>query len=148
LKKALVGIQNLGYGATSGGSLWWVRRKKVLKYVLKIINYIYLCIVINTSKKMIVLNFSNFRKNLASVFDTIEADFERAFISRPNGKTLVVLSLEDFESMQETAYLNSTKANVAHLDESILQARSGRVRTFKAEGFDINNILKNENSSN
>ncbi len=97
---------------------------------------------------MIVLNFSNFRKNLASVFDTIEADFERAFISRPNGKTLVVLSLEDFESMQETAYLNSTQANVAHLDESIRQARSGRVRSFKAEGFDLNNILKNENPSN
>jgi antitoxin YefM len=93
---------------------------------------------------MIVLNFSNFRKNLASVFDTIEADFERAFISRPNGKTMVVLSLEDFESMQETAYLNSTKANIAHLEASIAQAKSGKIRSFNTDDFKLSTLAENE----
>jgi len=93
---------------------------------------------------MIVLNFSNFRKNLASVFDTIETDFERAFISRPNGKTMVVLSLEDFESLQETAYLNSTKANIAHLEASIAQVKSSKIRSFKADDFNLSTQAKNE----
>jgi len=47
-------------------------------------------------------------------------------VVRSKGKTVVVMSLEEYNSIQETIYLNSTLANRARLETSI-----ARIETTK-----------------
>ncbi|HEU5290562.1 MAG TPA: type II toxin-antitoxin system Phd/YefM family antitoxin [Cyclobacteriaceae bacterium] len=48
-------------------------------------------------------------------------------LSGPKKRDFVVLTLEQFNSMEETAHLLSTKANTERLLESIAQDRAGNV---------------------
>ena len=45
----------------------------------------------------------------------------------------VLISLADYQSMEETAYLLSSPANRAHLERSLKQAQSGKLATFPVE---------------
>ena len=59
---------------------------------------------------MLVANVSQFRKNLKSYLDSV-ADNNDTLIVSGNGKTVVVISLEDYNNMDETEYLLSNTAN-------------------------------------
>ncbi len=67
---------------------------------------------------MRVANVSDLRKNLKSYIDHI-ADTSDTLIVNGNGKTVVMISLEDYNSLDETAYLLSNKSNAKRLKESI-----------------------------
>ncbi|MBT8340378.1 MAG: type II toxin-antitoxin system Phd/YefM family antitoxin [Desulfatitalea sp.] len=45
----------------------------------------------------------------------------------------VRISLEDYQSMEETAYLLSPQANRAHIEKAFKQARSGALITLPAK---------------
>jgi antitoxin YefM len=49
------------------------------------------------------------------------------FFATDSGEQVVMLSLEDFNSWQETIYLLSNPANATHLQKSIEQVRRGGV---------------------
>lgn len=53
-------------------------------------------------------------------------DREPIIITRKRDQAVVMISLDDFESMQETAYLRRSPANVERLDAAIAQLESGR----------------------
>lgn len=74
---------------------------------------------------MKVTTYTNLRQNLASLLDGVQEDHEPLLITRGNGRHAVVLSLDDFNAFQETAYLTSTPANARRLKESIAALRSG-----------------------
>ncbi|ANH84153.1 hypothetical protein A8C56_22645 [Niabella ginsenosidivorans] len=61
---------------------------------------------------MLVANVSQFRKNLKSYIDSVH-DNNDILIITGNGKTVVMISLDDFNSYDETEYLTSTEANKA-----------------------------------
>jgi len=67
---------------------------------------------------MQVANISQFRKNIKSYIENV-ADNHDPLIINGNGKTVVVISLEDYNSLDETAYLTSTDANKSRLDSAI-----------------------------
>ena len=68
---------------------------------------------------MLVTNVSELRKNLKSYIDTV-SDNNDTLIVHSNGKTVVMISLKDYnESYDETAYLTSTAANKERLDSAI-----------------------------
>jgi antitoxin YefM len=73
---------------------------------------------------MKVANVSELRKNLKSYIDYI-ADTSDTLIVNGNGKTVVMISLEDYNSLDETAYLLSNKANAKRLKES-MEALAGK----------------------
>jgi len=73
-----------------------------------------------------VKTFSEARANLKSVMDGVVADHMPVIISRRKAEPVVMISLADWNSMQETAYLNSTAANRKALDESIAQLDAGQ----------------------
>lgn len=77
---------------------------------------------------MRVINFSEARNNLKKVIDTVTEDADYTVISRRDAPHAVLMSLETFNSLQETVYLLKAPANAAHLARSIRQLRQGKTR--------------------
>ena len=72
-----------------------------------------------------VKTFSDARANLKSVMDQVVNDHVPMIISRRKAEAVVMISLSDWNSWQETAYLNSTPANRAALDQAMAEANAG-----------------------
>jgi antitoxin YefM len=75
---------------------------------------------------MQVVNFTEARNNLKSIFDTVYHDHEDVIVNRKNGENVVVISLEKYNSMNETAYLMRSTANRKHILESLEELESGK----------------------
>ena len=80
---------------------------------------------------MKVINYSDFRKDLATHLNDVEANDDVLIVSRTGGRNVVVISMEAYESLTETDYLLSTKANRTHLQESIEQYKKGDYKEFQ-----------------
>ena len=83
---------------------------------------------------MNVTTISKFRKNTKDYFDQVIEDKDTLLITRSDGQTVVVMTLDDYNSKIETDYLNSHQANRKHLEESIAQARAGKVEKHNLLG--------------
>ena len=61
---------------------------------------------------MDAMTYSSARANLARTMDRVCDDHEALIITRHRGQAVVLLSLEDFQALEETAYLlrNSSSA--------------------------------------
>lgn len=68
-----------------------------------------------------------FRANMKGLLAEVESEQDILILSGPKKKNFVLLTLQQFNVMQETAHLLSTPANTAHLMESITQHKSGNV---------------------
>lgn len=68
---------------------------------------------------------TDLRKNLSAMMDAVTADHEPLLVTRAGGKPVVMLSLEDYEAMDETTYLLASPANAAVLRRSIAQLKNG-----------------------
>lgn len=78
---------------------------------------------------MNVITFSEARASLKSVMDDVCKDHNPTVVTRVSGEHVVMLSLADFNSMEETMYLLSSPKNGNRLMESIAQLKAGRVHT-------------------
>ncbi|MES2112187.1 MAG: type II toxin-antitoxin system prevent-host-death family antitoxin [Bacteroidota bacterium] len=74
---------------------------------------------------MEVLSFTEFRKNLAKNLDRVNDDADIVIVSRSKGKNVVVMDLDEYNSINETMHLLSTSANRKRLDESINESKRG-----------------------
>ena len=75
---------------------------------------------------MEVLNYTEFRKNLTKSLNKVNDDAEIVVVSRSKGKNVVVMGLEEYNSIQETLHLMSTVANRKRLDEAIQELETGK----------------------
>jgi antitoxin YefM len=65
-------------------------------------------------------SYSELRKNLAATLDRVNEDHEPVLITRDEGKPAAVLmSLEDYASFEETAYLLRSPRNAEILRDAI-----------------------------
>ena len=78
---------------------------------------------------MRVVNYSDFRNNLAQSLNAVNDDREIVVVSRTKGKNVVVMDLEEYNAIQETLHLTSNAKNRQRLTESIQEMNDG---TFKA----------------
>jgi antitoxin YefM len=69
--------------------------------------------------RMKTLSSTDLRANLASVMDRVNDDHEPVIVTRARGKPVVLVSLEDWASMDETTYLLASPANRAALMSAI-----------------------------
>lgn len=76
---------------------------------------------------MNVTSISKFRKNSKSYFDQVIEDKDVLLITRNDGQTVVVMTLDQYNSQAETGYLNSSPANRKHLEKSMESLREGRL---------------------
>jgi antitoxin YefM len=71
-------------------------------------------------------SYSDLRKNLAAMLDSVIADHAPVVITRDKGKPAAVLmSLEDFASYEETRYLLRSPANADRLIDAIGELERG-----------------------
>ena len=68
-----------------------------------------------------------FRTNIKALLAEVESEQDILILSGPKKKGFVLLTLQQFNAMQETAHLLSTPANTAHLMGSIAQHKTGKV---------------------
>ena len=72
------------------------------------------------------ISYTAARENLASTMDRVGNDHTPVIITRNRDQSVVMLSLEDFESLEETAYLMRSPANAKRLLEAIHALESGK----------------------
>ena len=70
---------------------------------------------------------TNFRQKMKEHLNEIQEDQDILVLTGPKKKDFVVLTLEMFNAMEETAHLLSTSANTKRLMESIAQDKAGKV---------------------
>jgi len=80
---------------------------------------------------MRVMNFTDARNKLKKVIDQVVADADFTVITRRDAPDAVVMSLDTFNSIMETAHLLRSPANAQHLARSISQYRKGKAKARK-----------------
>ncbi len=73
---------------------------------------------------MKAISYTHARNNLAEVTDAVCADRNPVLITRQKGPSVVMLSWDDYRSLEETAYLLRSPKNAARLAESIAEAEA------------------------
>lgn len=84
---------------------------------------------------MTAITYTAARENLASTMDQVCTDHDPVIITRNRDQAVVMLSLEDYESLQETAYLLRSPANARRLLSSIDSLNKGK--TIKKSAKDL-----------
>jgi antitoxin YefM len=75
---------------------------------------------------MKVVNYSEFRSNLTENLNAVNENREIVIVSRTQGKNVVVMDLDEYNSIQETLHLTSTKVNRKRLEEAIEEMKKGK----------------------
>jgi antitoxin YefM len=75
---------------------------------------------------MRVVNYTEFRNNLAESLNIVNDDGDIVIVSRSKGKNVVVMSLEEYNSIQETLHLTSTVTNRKRLDKAVKNMNEGK----------------------
>lgn len=75
---------------------------------------------------MDAITYSNARANLANTMNRVCEDHEPLIITRNSEQSVVMLSLEDFNALEETAYLLRSPANARRLLAAMKQLTDGQ----------------------
>jgi antitoxin YefM len=78
---------------------------------------------------MKAITYTAARQNLAKTMENVCRDHSPVIVTRKSSESVVIMSLEDFEALEETAYLLRSPKNTRRLIESIVQLENG-------EGFE------------
>lgn len=82
---------------------------------------------------MKAITYTAARENLASTIDQVCNDRDPVIITRKRNQSVVMLSLEDYESLEETAYLLRSPANAKRLMSSIEAIEKGNLLKQKID---------------
>ena len=74
---------------------------------------------------MLTTSISDFRKNIKKYLDSVTENFETLIINRGKDTGVVVISLEEYNSLNATQHELSSKSNESRLDSAIEKLRSG-----------------------
>lgn len=74
---------------------------------------------------MDAITYSYARSNLSRTMDQVCDDHTPIIITRKSQRSVVILSLEDYEALEETAYLLRSPKNARRLLESVIELESG-----------------------
>jgi len=72
---------------------------------------------------------TDLRANLSKMMDQVNDDHEPLIVTRAKGKPVVMISLEDYDAMDETTYLLSSPANKKALMKAIAEGDESRFVT-------------------
>lgn len=75
---------------------------------------------------MDAVNYSDLRRHLRDYMQRVYEEREPLIVTRKNNENVVLMSIDQYNSLVETDYLLSTDANARHLRASVQAARAGR----------------------
>lgn len=74
---------------------------------------------------MNALTYTHTRQHFADVMRRVNDDHTPVVVTSQRGKPVVIMSLDDFQSLEETAYLMRNPVGEERLVESINELRNG-----------------------
>jgi len=74
---------------------------------------------------MLTANISDFRKNIKKYLDSVTDDFETLIINRGKESGVVIISLDEYNSLTATQPELSAKTNESRLDSAIEKLKKG-----------------------
>ena len=80
----------------------------------------------NERNAMNTITYTSARSNLAQTMDKVCDDHAPVIITRKAAKPVVMMSLDDYEALEETAYLLRSPKNACRLLESIVQLEADK----------------------
>ena len=75
---------------------------------------------------MDALSYSAVRQNLAGTMDRVCQDHTPVIVTRQKNESVVIMSLEDYEALEETSHLLRSPRNEQRLLESLTQLERGK----------------------
>lgn len=75
---------------------------------------------------MKAITYTNARENLARTIEDVVKHRDPVIITKKNDLSVVMVSLEEYESLEETAHLLRSPKNARRLLESIQELESGQ----------------------
>ena len=75
---------------------------------------------------MKTMSYTESRARYAEVLDSVANDREEVIITRAGHDPVVIVSLEDYQSLRETAYLMRSPANARRLLDAMERLEAGR----------------------
>jgi antitoxin YefM len=84
---------------------------------------------------MEAITYSQTRQHLAEIMNKVSDDRSPVLITRQKGRPVVMMSLDDYNALEETAYLLRSPKNAKRLMESIenLMAQGGTERELASD---------------
>lgn len=76
--------------------------------------------------KMETLTYSSLYNQLEQVLTKVTEEHQPVMVTREQGKSAVIMSLEDFQAYEETAYLMASPKNAARLDQAVADIEAGK----------------------
>lgn len=74
---------------------------------------------------MLTTSISDFRKDIKRYLDKVTDNFETLIINRGKDNGVVIMSLDEYNSLNETQYELSSKSNEKRLDAAIEKMKNG-----------------------
>ena len=74
---------------------------------------------------MLTATITDFRKNIKKYLDSVSENFETLIINRGKDSGVVVISLDEYNSLTATQHELSSKINQSRLDSAIEKLRQG-----------------------
>jgi antitoxin YefM len=72
-------------------------------------------------------SYSETRNRLKAIMDIVCKNGETVIVTRKDGQNVVMMSLDDFNSIQETIHLLSSRRNAERLHRSLREVEEDRV---------------------
>lgn len=109
-------------------------------YICKYVNkYIYLHH--NKGGFMRTANYTDLRANLKSYIDAVIDDYDTVVVNRGNGKGVVMISLDEYNSLKETEYIMSSPDTMEAIHKGEEDIKNGS-SISQNEGESIEDFLK------
>ena len=75
---------------------------------------------------MLTTTISDFRKDIKRYLDRVTENFDTLIINRGKDKAVVIMSLDEYNSLSATHHEFSSKANENRLDSAIEKLKQGK----------------------
>ena len=109
-------------------------------YICKYVNK-YISLRYNKGGFMRTANYTDLRANLKSYIDAVIDDYDTVVINRGNGKGVVMISLDEYNSLKETEYIMSSPETMETIHKGEEDIKNGNSISQK-EGESMDDFLK------
>jgi antitoxin YefM len=75
--------------------------------------------------------YSRARQNLARLMDKVCDDSAPVVVTRRNGRSVVMMSLDEYHAIDETLHLTSSPRNAERLRKGIAEANAGKLKRHR-----------------